>query len=164
MFEQKTIPRWLILSLLLVILISSGCVRVDVVDQTGSLRPTEPLQHNLTALDISFDPPLDEIGRSVLRQGVNLYLTVENTGLEDEASVRVQVTLETEEQNNPLATQEFVIAAIGAGETKQAHFRLTEFVDQYPHYVLHIAVDPCSGETFLADNQRTFDLYVSPIR
>jgi hypothetical protein len=167
MTQTKMKPRWLLLSVASLVLVLTGCVQVDVVDRSDAtseeLIPAHPMAHDLTATSIVFEPPLDEIGRSVLRQGVDLFVEVENNGLHDETGVIVQVTLETEDQTAPLAHQETVLARIAPGETEMAHFRLTELVDLYPHYTLHVAVVPCAGETFLQDNQRTFDLYVTPV-
>jgi hypothetical protein len=167
MTQINTKPRRLLLFTASLTLILTGCVQVDIVDRSDVTSeeppPGRPMSHNLTATGIVFEPPLDEIGRSALRQGVDLFIEVENSGLYDETDVIVQVTLETESQREPLAQQEAVINKIAPNETEQAHFRLTELVDLYSHYMLHVAVAPCAGETFIKDNQRAFDLYVTPV-
>ena len=148
-------------------IILAGCVQVDVVDRSdaksSALIPERALAHNLSATGIVFEPPLDEVGRSVIRQGVDLFVEVENSGLHDESDVVVQVTLEVEGQSVPLAQRQALIHEIASDETQRAYFRLTELVDLYSHYVLHVMTVPCVGETFHGDNQRTFDLYLRPM-
>jgi hypothetical protein len=148
-------------------LILAGCVQVEVVDrddlESSALIPQDLMDHNLSAIGIVFEPPLDEVGRSVLRQGVELFVEVQNNGLYDESDVEVQVMLEADDRAAPLAEQQTVIQTIAPGETARAYFHLTELVDLYSHYVLLVAVVPCVGETFQDDNQRTFDLYLTPV-
>ncbi len=164
MFKTKLILWFSVL----LIIISSGCVHVEIVDREsddlGDTHPSPPLQHNLIARDISFDPPLDEIGRPALRQGVILYVTVENDGLETEEDVRVHVSLTVAGDESPLVLQEGSISSIAPGDSAQAAFELHELVDQHPHYILQVSVDSCEGESRLSDNQRTFDLYVTPLQ
>jgi hypothetical protein len=167
MKKVTTKPRWLLLTVASLALILAGCVQVEVVDRAGlespALIPGGSMEHNLSATGIVFEPPLDEIGRSVLRQGVELFVEVQNNGLYDEGDVEVQVTLQADAQAEPLAEQQTVIPTIAPGETESAYFHLTELVDLYSHYVLLVTVVPCAGETFQEDNQRTFDLYLTPV-
>jgi hypothetical protein len=166
MARSKLKRQWLPRTVVLLTLILVGCVQVDVVardDLNSEPTPEQPVSHNLTASGIAFEPPLNEIGRSVLRQGVDLFVEVENNGLHDETEIIIQVTLEAEGQTNSLAQQETAIARIASGESEEAHFRLKELVNLHSHYILHIAVAPCAGETFLLDNQNTFDLHVTSV-
>ncbi len=155
--------------LLLVVGLTSalvGCVQVDIVDRGCVVEEdliSQNLTHNLSPTGIIFEPPLDEIGRSALRQGVNLFVEVKNSGTQTETDVTVQVTLEAEGQGTSLAQRQAVISQIAPDESQQAHFRLTEIVDLEPHYILHVTVAPCAGETLLKDNERTFDLYITPL-
>ncbi len=164
---RSTMKRqWLPWVVALLTFVLAGCVQVDIVDrddENSELSPQQPLPHNLTASGITFEPPLNEIGRSVLRQGVDLFVEVENSGLYDETEIAIQVTLEAEGQMASLAQQETAIARIASGESQKAHFRLHELVDLRSHYILRVVVEPGAGETFLLDNQQTFDLYVTSV-
>jgi hypothetical protein len=156
------------LSASFLILLSASCVQVDVVERDDTalqnLTPELSTSHNLTASGIIFEPPLDEIGRSVLRNGVDLFVIVENRGLYEENDVSVQLTLKTDDQTAPLFQTETILSTIPANQVRQAHFRLTGLVDLHPHYTLHVDVAPCANETFIVDNHRVFDLYVTPVR
>lgn len=141
-----------------------GCVQVDIVDR-GCVKENliaQNTSHNLSSAGIIFEPPLDEIGRSTLRQGVNLFVEVKNNGTQVETNVTVQITLETAGQHSPLMQRQAIIPQITPDQSQQAHFRLTEMVDLEPHYILHVNVVPCAGETLLKDNERIFDLYITP--
>lgn len=163
----RTKSFWLVFSTSLLVLASASCVQVDVVERNGvqqeELAPALSTSHNLAASGIIFEPPLNEIGRSVLRNGVDLFVAVENRGVHEEKDVTVQLTLMAEDQATPLFRTETQIPAIAPSQSQQAHFRLTGLVDLHPHYTLHVDVAPCTSETLLMDNHRIFDLYVTPV-
>jgi hypothetical protein len=154
--------------LMLTTLALSGCIQIQVIDRTPPVpAPTTGAgsgeEHDLAVLAVDFDPPLEyeEIIASKKRgEGITLLVAVENTGIVTEQNVIVQVELYDGQDEKEILRQEGVIEAIAPGEIKIFHFKDANIPFSY-EYHLRVQVVPVAGETWLADNQKSYDLIIT---
>ena len=154
--------------LVLAALALSGCIQIQVIDRTPpapelTMVPAKVAEHNLAVLAVDFDPPLEyeEIVAAKKRgEGITLLVAVENTGLNAEQNVVVQVELFKGPEGMQILKQEGVIEAIAPGEIKICRFKDTS-IPFSNEYRLKVYVVPVAGETQLADNQKSYDLLIT---
>jgi hypothetical protein len=162
--------------LLLAVVVSSGCVDVEVVDRSASaldgaaaagqdiadsVHPAE--EHDLAVLAVDFDPPLNyqEIMACKSRgEGITLLVAVENTGVSTEQNVLVQARLSERSSETLYVEKQGTIETIAPGEIKIVHLRDTDVPFSF-EYTLSVSIVPVAGETRLDDNSKTYDLLIT---
>jgi hypothetical protein len=157
----------LVLAVALVFL--PGCAKIKIVDQTLAAVPT-PLEsaavsntdeHDLAVLAIDFDPPLEYEQIMAGREGITLLVAVENTGGSNESGVTVQAELSTDDGQTVILEDENLIPAIAAGEITIVRFKTLADIPHRTAYQLKVRVVPVIGETRAANNQKSYELYVT---
>ena len=159
-----------LVTLIVAVLIASGCVNVEVIDRssyaidsTPAVEQEELEEHNLAVLAVDFDPPLDYeeiLDRKSRGEGITLLVAVENTGTSTEQVVLVQVQLSDRSSETVYLSKQGVIETIAPGEIKIVQFRDTDIPFSY-EYELQVSVEPVVGETRLADNHKMYDLLIT---
>jgi hypothetical protein len=155
---------------LMVAVISSGCVNVEVIDRSPSALNGMPAlgqetteEHNLAVLAVDFDPPLnyEEILACKSRgEGITLLVAVENTGVSTERNVLVQARLSELSGEAVYVEKQGTIEAIAPGEIKIVHLRDTDIPFSF-EYTLSVSVSPVVGETRIDDNFKAYDLLIT---
>jgi len=159
---------WLpVLAVALVLL--SGCVKIKVIDRTmATVLPPVELEaaanadeHDLAVLAIDFDPPLEYEQIMASREGITLLVAVENTGGNSENNVTVQAELSTDDGQTIILEDEDQIPTIAPGEIKIVRFKSLGDIPYRTAYQLKVQVAPVTGEARTANNQKSYDLYVT---
>ena len=120
-------------------------------------------EHDLAVLAVDFDPPLEYekiIARRSRGEGITLFVAIENTGLQAEQFVVVQVELSRDGTEAVFLQEEGGIEAIAPGEIKIVHFEDAEIPFSY-QYLLKVYVEPVPEETRLDDNYKSYDLLIT---
>lgn len=156
--------------LLLAVVISSGCVDIELVDRSastlnGAMVSGQDLiaEHDLAVLAVDFDPPLNyqEIMACKSRgEGITLLVAVENTGVNTEQNVLVRARLSERSSETVYVEKQGMIETIAPGEIKIVHLRDTEVPFSF-EYTLSVSILPVAGETRLDDNSKTYDLLIT---
>jgi hypothetical protein len=156
--------------LLLAVLFFSGCINIQVIDRTPSTFDLAPAvegeeveEHDLAVLAVDFDPPLEYeeiIARKNRGEGITLLVAIENTGASSEQDVAVEVELCKDKGKTVFLHKQGSIDTISPGEIKIVRFKDTEIPFSY-EYLLRVQVVPVVGETWLRDNQRSYDLLIT---
>jgi len=157
-------------ALALATIISSGCIKVQLVDRAASAirvtrAPKEERveEHDLAVLAVGFDPPLEYeeiVARANREEGIALLVAVENTGANTEQDVTVEVELSRDNGETVFLQKEGTIETIAPGEIKIVQFKDTQIPFSYA-YLLQVRVVPMAGETRLGDNQKSYDLLIT---
>lgn len=161
-------PALVILTLATIAL--SGCIQIQIVDRTPVVpQPTtdaskrQIAEHDLAALAVDFDPPLeyDKIIEYKSRgEGITMLVAVENTGASTEQNINVQIKLSKDQEKTAFLEQLGTIPAISPGEIKIIHFKNADIPFSY-EYHLDVYVLPVAGESRLVDNQKSYDLLIT---
>jgi hypothetical protein len=156
--------------LLVAVVMSSGCVNVEVIDRSPSALNSMPFseqemadEHDLAVLAVDFDPPLnyEEILACKSRgEGITLLVAVENTGVNTERNVLVQARLSERSGETVYVEKQGTIETIAPGEIKIVHLRDTDIPFSF-EYTLSVSVAPAVGETRTDDNFKTYDLFIT---
>jgi hypothetical protein len=159
-----------LVALLLAAVCLSGCIQIQIIDRTPSvLEPVTPSEqdqveeHDLAVLAVDFDPPLEYeeiIARKNRGEGITLLVAVENTGVNTERGVTVEVELSKDKGATLFLHKQGSIETIAPGEIKIIHFKDTEIPFSY-EYSLRVRVEPVTGETRTIDNQKSYDLLIT---
>ncbi len=161
---------WLItLSVALASLTATGCAGVEIVDRapvslnTVSVgKNTTPIEeHDLAVLAIDFDPSLDATQIMVKDKRATLLVAVENVGLQAEYDVKVKARLSDYEDETLILEKTCYIDSIAPGQIKIARFKGIYRIPYRSSYRLKVWVVPVDGETGLANNQKSYDLYIN---
>jgi hypothetical protein len=157
-------------ALALAISVLSGCIKIQVIDRSPAALPDRQVldeasleEHDLSILAVDFDPPLvyeKIVARRNRGEGITLLVAIENTGLQAEQFVTVQVELSGADSEESFLQKEGSIEVIAPGEIKIVHFEDAEIPFSY-QYFLRVYVEPVPGETKLDDNLKGYDLLLS---
>lgn len=147
----------------------AGCAGVEIVDRAPVSLDTMSLskvrtavdEHDLAVLAIDFDPSLDYEQIMVGGEQATLLVAVENIGLQTEADVKVKARLSTYEDDTPILEKTCRIDIIAPGQIKIARFKDISRVPYRQAYRLKVWVLPVPGEVGMANNQRSYDLYIT---
>jgi len=150
-------------------LTATGCAGVEIVDRAPASLNTLSLgknrtpmdEHDLAVLAIDFDPSLDATQILVKDERATLLVAVENVGLQAEYDVKVKARLSDYEDDTPILEKTCRIDAIAPGQIKIARFKGISRVPYRPSYRLKVWVMPVESETSLANNQKSYDLYIN---
>jgi hypothetical protein len=166
----KRFPTLVFVVLTLATIALSGCIQIQIVDRTPAApQPTKDsskrqiAEHDLAVLAVDFDPPLEYekiIERKSRGEGITLLVAVENTGINTEQNVNVQIKLSKDQEKTAFLEKLGTIPAISPGEIKIIHFKDTDIPFSY-EYHLNVQILPVVGETQLVDNQKSYDLLVT---
>lgn len=146
-----------------------GCVKINIVDRTPTTTfPPVELnatanadKHDLAVLAIDFDPPLEYEQLITSKDGITLLVAVENSGDSNENDVTVQAELSTDDGQKVIMTNENLIPAIAPGEIRIVRFKSLGDIPYRTAYRLKVWVAPVTGEAFITNNQKSYDLYVT---
>jgi len=161
---------WFVTVIMLLASLSlAGCAGVKIVDQTpapsDTLSPGKtktPLdEHDLAVLAIDFDPPLEYEQIIAKGEQATLLVSVENVGLQTEVNVKVKAQLFDYEDNTLILERTCHIGTIAPGQIKIARFKGISRVPHRSAYRLKVRVLPAPGEIGIANNQRSYDLYIT---
>ena len=168
--SYKRFPALVFMTLTLATIALSGCIQIQIVDRTPvAPQPTtdstkhQIAEHDLAVLAVDFDPPLEYekiIERKSRGEGITLLVAVENTGINTEQNINVQIKLSKDQEKTAFLEKQGIIPAISPGEIKIIHFKDTDIPFSY-EYHLNVTVLPVAGETQLLDNQKNYDLLVT---
>jgi hypothetical protein len=168
--SSKRLPTLVLITLTLATIALSGCIQIQVIDRTPvAPQPTtdtakrQIAEHDLAVLAVDFDPPLEyeKIAERQNRgEGITLLVAVENTGINTEQNINVQIKLSKDQDKTAFLEQQGTISMISPGEIKIIHFKDTDIPFSY-EYHLNVQVLPVAGETRLLDNQKSYDLIIT---
>jgi hypothetical protein len=161
---------WLIVVILMLASLSlAGCAEVKIVgrapvslDALSSSKVKTPVdEHDLAVLAIDFDPPLEYEQILVEGEQATLLVAVENLGFQTEANVKVKARLSAYEDDTPILEKTCYIDTIAPGQIKIARFKDISHIPYRPAYRLQVWVLPVPGEIGMANNQKSYDLYIN---
>lgn len=162
---------WLITVLMILASLSlAGCAQIEIVDRApASLDTPSPNkvkapvdEHDLAVLAVDFDPSLDYEQIMTKSEEATLLVAVENMGLRTETDVKVKALLSTYEDDTPILEKTSYLDAIAPGQIKIARFKGISRIPYKPAYRLKVWVLPVPGEVGTANNQKSYDLYITP--
>ncbi|MFQ5812124.1 MAG: hypothetical protein ACE5I2_02870 [Anaerolineae bacterium] len=147
----------------------AGCTGVEIVDRAPVSLDTPSLskvrtpvdEHDLAVLAIDFDPSLGYEQIVVKGEQATLLVAVENIGLQTEVDVKVKARLSAYEDDTPILEKTCHIDTIAPGQIKIARFKDISRIPYRRVYRLKVWVLPVLGEIGMANNQRSYDLYVN---
>jgi hypothetical protein len=150
----------------------AGCAGVEIVDRAPVSLDTLSLnkvkapvdEHDLVVLAIDFAPSLDYEQIIAKGEEATLLVAVENAGLQTETDVKVKALLSTYEDDTPILEKTSYLDAIAPGQIKIACFKGISRLPYKPAYRLKVWVLPVPGEVGTANNQKSYDLYITPRR
>jgi len=157
---------WLIVAIaLLVMLLSSGCVQIEVLDLRRSEavptlipRPSTG-EHDLALLALDFEPPLE--GENLPSgEGVTLLVAVENMGVWTETNVKVEARLSSYDGKEVLLERTGYIDVIAPGETKVVRLRSRVRIPYRPVYLLEVHVLPVEREVYPTNNHKCYEIRI----
>ena len=166
----KTRCIWLITVIMMLTSLSlAGCAGVEIVDRAPASLDTPSLskvrtpvdEHDLAVLAIDFDPSLEYKQIIVRGEQATLLVAVENIGLQTESDVKVKARLSAYDDDTPILEKTCRIDTIAPGQIKIARFKDISRVPYRPVYRLQVWVLPAPGEVGMANNQRSYDLFVN---
>ena len=108
-----------------------------------------------------FDPPLEYKQIIVRGEQATLLVAVENIGLQTESDVKVKARLSAYDDDTPILEKTCRIDTIAPGQIKIARFKDIPRIPYRPVYRLQVWVLPAPGEVGMANNQRSYDLFVN---
>ena len=161
---------WLVTVIMMLTSLSlAGCAGVEIVDRAPVSFDTLSLskartpvdEHDLAVLAIDFDPPLEYEQIMVRGEQATLLVAVENLGFQTEADVKVKARLSAYEDDTPILEKTCYIGPIAPGQIKIARFKDISRIPYRPAYRLKVWVLPVPGEVGMANNQRSYDLYIT---
>jgi hypothetical protein len=170
----ETCRIWFVVVIVMLTSLSlAGCAEIKIVDRTSDSLNTLSLssskskvitpveEHDLAVLAIDFDPPLDYEQIVVEGEQATLLVAVENIGLQTEADVKVKARLSASEDDALILERTCYIGAIAPGQIKIARFKDISRIPYRQEYLLKVWVLPVPGEAGVANNQRSYDLYIT---
>jgi hypothetical protein len=161
---------WLVMmTMTLTSLALAGCAEVKIVDRSsGSLNALSlstvmtPIdEHDLAVLAIDFAPPLGYEQIVVKGEQATLLVAVENLGLRTATDVVVKARLSDYQEDTPILEKTCHIDTIAPGQIKIARFKDISRIPYRQAYRLKVWVLPVLGEIGTANNQRSYELYIS---
>ena len=144
--------------------------QITETEMPNSVPVVEPTivtpEHNLGVVGIDFDPSL-EYQEIVKRGSLTLLVAVENRGLQPENTVEIHARLYVHSSSfvdsfSVERTQ--TIEQISPGEVTIISFEGLSHIPIRSRYTLEVVVAPKAGETFLSDNERSFDIVVNGVK
>jgi len=164
---------WFVTAIMMLASLSlAGCAGVEIVDRPPVSPDTLSLskvktpvdEHDLAVLAIDFDPPLEYEQIMVKGEQATLLVAVENIGLQAEVDVRVKARLSAQDDDTPILEKTCHIDTIAPGQIKIARFKDISRIPYRQAYRLQVWVLPVLGEIGMANNQRSYDLYINTPR
>lgn len=164
---------WLVTVIVMLTALSlAGCARVEIVDRPSASLDSPSLgkvktptdDHDLAVLAIDFDPSLEYEQIIFRSEQATLLVAVENVGLETESDVQVKARLSARDDDNVILEKTCHIDSIAPGQIKIARFRGISRIPYRSAYNLRVWVLPVPDEAGLANNQRSYDLYIEKPR
>jgi hypothetical protein len=161
---------WFVMVIMMLTSLSlAGCAGVEIVDRAPASLATLSLskartsvdEHDLAVLAIDFDPPLEYEQIMVKGEQATLLVAVENIGLQTEADVKIKARLSAYEDDTPILEKTCHIDTIAPGQIKIARFKDISRIPYRQAYRLKVWVLPVLGEIGMANNQKSYDLYVN---
>ena len=161
---------WFVMVIMMLTSLSlAGCAEVKIVDRAPGSLDTLSLskirtpvdEHDLAVLAIDFDPPLEYEQIVVKGERATLLVAVENIGLQTETDVKVKARLFAYEDDTPILEKTCHIDTIAPGQIKIARFGDISRIPYRQAYRLKVWVLPVFGEIGMANNQRSYDLYIN---
>jgi hypothetical protein len=161
---------WPVMAIMMLASLSlAGCAGVELVDRAPVSLDTLSLskvrisvdEHDLAVLAIDFDPSLNYEQIIIKGEQATLLVAVENIGLQTEANVKVKARLSAYEDDTPILEKTCHIDAIAPGQIKIARFKDISHVPYRQTYRLKVWVLPVPGEVGVANNQKSYDLYIN---
>ena len=148
----------------------AGCAEVEIVDRATVSLDTLSLsskirapvdEHDLAVLAIDFDPSLEYEQIVAKGEQATLLVAVENLGFQTEADVKVKARLSDYEDDTPILEKTCCIDTIAPGQIKIARFKDISRIPYRQAYRLKVWITPVAGEVGMANNQRSYDLYIN---
>ena len=147
----------------------AGCAGVEIVDRAPVSPDTLSLskvrtpvdEHDLAVLAIDFDPSLGYEQIMVQGEQATLLVAVENIGLQTEADVKVKARLSNYEDDTLILEKTCQIDMIAPGQIKIARFKDISRIPYRPAYRLKVWVVSVPGEVGMANNQKSYDLFIN---
>ena len=161
---------WFVMVIMMLTSLSlAGCAGVEIVDRapvsldTLSLSKARTLvdEHDLAVLAIDFDPSLEYEQIVVKGEQATLLVAVENIGLQTEVDVKLKARLSAYEDDTPILEKTCHIDTIAPGQIKIARFKDISRIPYRQAYRLKVWVLPVLGEIGVANNERSYDLYIN---
>ena len=161
---------WLVTVIMMLTSLSlAGCAGVEIVDRAPVSFDTLSLskartpvdEHDLAVLAIDFDPSLGYRQITVRGEQATLLVAVENIGLQTEADVEVKARLSAYDDDTPILEKTCHIDTIAPGQIKIARFKDISRIPYRQAYRLKVWVLPVLGEIGVANNQKSYDLYIN---
>ena len=152
------------LMLALALTVLPGCTSdIEVLQPAGpaGAATVVPQEHDLALVAVEFDPPLSSA--QVLADGVTLLVAVENRGLTDEQNVGVTARLCEQASGGgqvELLAETITLDMLRPGEIRAVRFTQVSQLPLRADYGLVLELMPVPGESYLADNARTYDIRV----
>jgi len=115
----------------------------------------------LAVLAIDFDPPLEYEQIVVKGEQATLLVAVENIGLQTATGVKVKARLSAYDDDTPILEKTCYIDTIAPGQIKIARFKDISRIPYRQAYHLQVWVLPVFGEVGMANNQKSYDLYIT---
>jgi len=147
----------------------AGCAGVEIVDRAPVSLDTLSLtkvrtpmdEHDLAVLAIDFDPSLEYEQIVFKGEQATLLVAVENIGLQTEDDVKVKARLSAYDDDTPILEKTCHIDTIAPGQIKIARFKDISRIPYQRAYRLQVWVLPVLGEIGMANNQKSYDLYIT---
>ena len=161
---------WLVTVIMMLTSLSlAGCAGVEIVDQAPVSLDTLSLtkvrtpmdEHDLAVLAIDFDPSLEYRQIMIRGEQATLLVAVENVGLQTEADVKVKARLSAYDDDTLILERTCHIDTIVPGQIKIARFKDISRIPYRQVYRLKVWVLPVLGEIGMANNQKSYDLYIN---
>lgn len=161
---------WFVMVIMMLTSLSlAGCAEVKIVDRAPGSLDTLSLskirtpvdEHDLAVLAIDFDPPLEYEQIVVKGEQATLLVAVENIGLQTATGVKVKARLSAYEDETPILEKTCHIDTIAPGQIKIARFKDISRIPYRQAYRLQVWVLPVLGEIGVANNQKSYDLYIN---
>lgn len=173
--SQRGEMRRICLVMVIMMLVSlplAGCADVTIVNRpSASLNMLSPSkvrtpvdEHDLAVLAIDFAPALNYEQITIKGEQATLLVAVENIGLQTESDVKVKARLSAYEDGTPILEKTGHIDTIAPGQIKIARFRGISRIPDRQAYRLKVWVSAVPGEVSVANNQKSYDLFVNPSR
>ena len=160
---------WFVMVIMMLTSLSlAGCAGVEVVDRAPASLDTPSLskvrtpvdEHDLAVLAIDFDPSLEYKQIIVRGEQATLLVAVENIGLQTESDVKVKAWLSAYD-DTPILEKTCHIDTIAPGQIKIARFKDISRIPYRQAYRLKVWVLPVPGEIGMANNKKSYDLYIT---
>lgn len=173
-------------TLLMLALISVGCVQVSVVDHPPTPTEEQPLaiselasgeegavatsglaikeEHDVAILAVDFAPPLSSLNALSYLEEVALHVAVENKGYRKETNMLVTTQLFGGERDDLIKQETQRIEGLAPGQIQVLNFKSLMPVPYRSRYRLEIGVSPVAGEARWTNNYKGYDIRITDLQ